>query len=283
MNSKRWFPLLLILPALLTACCIAPGKQHTHEGLNGTLWVQTSAEYRMLTTQIYQKARSTVQKALADADWTAAVEQDGEAFQDLPPAIIVDADETVLDTSAFQAWLILNNASFSPTLWNDWVRTASAASIPGARDFLQWAAGEKHIAVFYVTNRDKSVEPWTRQNLMALGFPVSNKRDVVLCKGEYGDLSSDKSNRRRHVCAGFRVLLMAGDNLGDFIGKARDTVENRARAAESYASYWTEKWIVLPNPLYGSWEGALYDFDRNMTDKEILDIKFRWLKGINRR
>ncbi len=266
-----------ILIAVMVACCPS-GVRRTNEGLNSTLWVQTAIEYRMLTTQAYARARECVGKALADPAWTAAVEQIGNPFYDLPPAIIVDVDETVLDTSAFQAKQIRKHRQFSPALWDKWVRTASAPGVPGARDFLQWAAGEKNITVFYVTNRDESVEPWTRRNLAKQGFPLTDTPDVVLCKGEYGDSSSDKSGRRRHVCSGYRVLLLAGDNLGDFIGGARDTIENRKRAAEAYADFWKEKWIVLPNPMYGSWEGALYDYDRRASDREILEIKFERLR-----
>ena len=72
---------------------------------------------------------------------------------------------------------------------------------------------------------------------------------------------------------------MVGDNLGDFIGGIKDTPDNRLKTAEYYASYWTAKWVVLPNPMYGSWEGALYDYKRDLTDNEILERKTQQLRG----
>ena len=114
-------------------------------------------------TQAYDRARASIEKALADLHWTAAVEQAGDDFQGLPPAIIVDVDETVLDTSPFQAQLILDNQRFSDPLWNAWVRTMSAKSIPGAEKFLQWAAGQKQITSLYAGKPQEPGAPCQRR------------------------------------------------------------------------------------------------------------------------
>ena len=199
-------------------------------------------------------------------------------YKGLQPAIIVDIDETVLDTTAFQADLTRSGRRFTPALWDEWARTASAGRVPGALAFLKWAAEEKGITIFYITNRDVSVEPWTLKNLEEQGFPVAKGMESIFSKGECDDMSSDKSGRRRHVCLGYRVLILAGDNLGDFISGAKDTPENRIKAAETYATFWAEKWILLPNPVYGSWEGALFDYDNALTGPQILKRKIEGLR-----
>ena len=45
--------------------------------------------------------------------------EQGDSYQEKPPAIILDVDETVLDNSIFQARSILNGTSY-PTGWIDW-------------------------------------------------------------------------------------------------------------------------------------------------------------------
>ncbi len=273
MKMMKWFCLAIMPALMMAACCTAPKYQDGCETLNATLWMQTSAEYRMMTTQAYQRARTSVEKALADPTWTAAVEQVGTDFGALPPAIIVDIDETVLDTTGFQAQMIKQGRRFNQALWDEWTRTASAKSISGALAFIKWAAEEKGVTVFYVTNRPVSVEPWTLKNLKNEGFPVAKGVDSIYSKGECGDTSSNKCSRRRRICGDYRVILMAGDNLGDFISGMKDKPENRIKAAEAYAPFWAEKWIVLPNPIYGSWEGAVYGYDHELSGQEVLTRK----------
>src|ERR1044071_4522525 len=72
-----------------------------HDLLNATLWMQRSVEYRGHTLGAFALARIRLDEALADRNWTAAPAEQSGAYQDLPPAIVVDLDETVLDNSAY--------------------------------------------------------------------------------------------------------------------------------------------------------------------------------------
>jgi acid phosphatase len=56
------------------------------------------------------------------------------------------------------------------------------------------------------------------------------------------------------------VLLQVGDNLGDFVSDVSVDPAARQVLVENHADYWGRRWIVLPNPQYGSWDGALIDF-----------------------
>ena len=91
-----------------------------HELLEGTLWVQTSAEYAALATAAYRHGQLALDDALADKTWTAATEQNG-AFAPLPPAVILDLDETVLDNSRMQAQLVIDRTVYSRERWKAWV------------------------------------------------------------------------------------------------------------------------------------------------------------------
>jgi acid phosphatase len=175
----------------------------------------------------------------------------------LPPAVIVDIDETVLDNSYFQARMVRDRTTFSETLWSGWVEEARATPIPGAKAFVDYAAKQR-VTVFYVTNRMASGEAATRRNLAAHGFPLGEKVDTVLTRGERPEWqASAKGPRRAHIARDYRILLLIGDDLGDFVANAAGTPEERSARTASSESWWGRRWIMLPNPTYGSWERAV--------------------------
>ncbi len=275
-----------IIGTLLVLCLVAnfanaksrEKLRDTHENLNAVLWIQTSAEYRMITKSLYRGAYSSVKLALLKKNWTAAIEQAEMDVSALPPAIIVDIDETILDNSKAQALAIQKRGGFELAEWQKWVRRKEATPIPGALEFLKWAASEKNeVTIFYVTNRSVDVESATLENLEKFGFPIEQGVDVILSRGEYGSVatSSDKSSRRKHICENYRVILMAGDDLGDFI-TTEGNPEARVAASRKYEKFWGERWIVLPNPTYGSWERAIFKGIKE--DSEALKAKFNKLK-----
>ena len=75
-----------------------------------------------------------------------------------------------------------------------------------------------------------------------------------------------------------RILLLVGDNFEDFVPGTLTTVENRFTLADKYADYWGQKWIVLPNPTYGSWESAISSGQGQLTDAQVLALKYKTLK-----
>jgi acid phosphatase len=249
-----------------------------HPTLYSTLWIQTAAEYRAIAWQAYDAAGETLVRALADSTWTAAVEQDGESFAALPPAVIVDVDETVLDNAAFQARMILANGSFDPEAWAAWVEEAQAPPVPGALEFLR-LADSLDVTPFYVTNRDAPLEAATRRNLEAAGMPVDPRVDTVLSRGEREEWTSDKSSRREWVAERYRIVLLVGDDFNDFV-PARLPGPERDRLVERYRDRWGEGWIVLPNPNYGSWEGALYGEGEELTDDDRARLRLEALEDL---
>jgi acid phosphatase len=228
-----------------------------HPTLFATLWQQTSAEYRAAALQAYDEAGEVLPIALADSGWTAAVEQEGDDVSTLPPAVVLDVDETVLDNSPQQARTILAGGSFDPEAWGAWVEEARAPVVPGAREFLA-LADSLGVAVFYVTNRDQPLEEATRRNLESEGLPLDPEVDTILSRGEREGWGSDKTSRREAIAERYRIVLLVGDDFNDFVS-ARLPREERDLLVERYRGRWGDRWFMIPNPTYGSWEGALYE------------------------
>lgn len=253
--------------ALSSACGGARGPVET---LDAILWMQTSVEYASVALQSYRDAERQLDVALADTSWSALVERPGGAGA-LPPAVILDVDETVLDNSAYAARRLLAGERYTPASWAEWVEEASAPAVPGAVEFLREARA-RGITVFFVTNRDSALEAATRRNLARVGIPADGAEDVVLMRGERPGWGSDKTSRREHVGRMYRVLLLVGDDMNDFV-PARESLAARRELWARHADRWGRSWIALPNPTYGSWESALTDDARDLSERERLRRK----------
>lgn len=226
-----------------------------HSILNATLWVQESAEYEAVALGTYAAARRALDAALADSSWVGALEESGnDASQ--PPAIVVDADETVIDNVKYQARAIRSGKTFDADSWKTWVDESAATAIPGAKEFLEYAQS-RGVTIFYVTNRDHPDETeGTRRNLQNLGYPMTSGVDTVLLRGARPEWKSDKSSRRMHVAQNYRLLLLVGDDLNDFLNARDKTKAERDALMHEHASMWGTRWFMLPNPMYGSFERA---------------------------
>ena len=170
---------------LLNHACATGTDPYRHENLDATLWVQTSSEYYALARQTYRSATEKLSLALADPSWTAATEQTS-GYEELPPAVILDVDETVLDNSAYAARKIVHDAHYESHSWAAWCSEAVAPPVPGSLAFTQFAA-RNGVTVFYLTSRNHAVEAVTRENLAKHGFPVDPKIDTVLTRREKPD------------------------------------------------------------------------------------------------
>ena len=258
-------------------------EPQAHQKLIPTLWVQTSIEWRASCRQTFLAARRGLDAALADPSWTAAAEQSGaspERLRELPAAVIVDVDETLLDNSPGQARQVKAGSGFDPKMWHQWVAEGRAEPLPGALSFCRYAAS-RGATIFYVTNREAQHEAATRANLRKHGFPLALTTDAVLCRGERPDWTSDKSSRRALIASTHRILLVVGDDLGDFLAGARTNMENRRVLAAPYEEYWGLKWFILPNPVYGSWEEALYQEGGTNDPAEQLNRKLGAIRTVD--
>jgi acid phosphatase len=240
--------------------------------LNATLWMSNSVEYVANTLGMYQLAKIRLDEALADKTWTAATEQTGD-YQDLPPAIIFDADETLIDNDAYESWLVVAGTDYSSKTYGPWVQEAKATAIPGAVEFAQYA-DSKGVKLFYVTNRKGPEEEATRKNMEALGFPMGGNVDTFLMRDEQEDWTSAKGTRRAFIAKDYRVLLLIGDNYGDFSDDAEGSEADRMASLEANMAHVGHDWIFIANPEYGSFESAPFMSDyKNKSPDERRQLK----------
>ena len=122
----------------------------------------------------------------------------------------------------------------------------------------------------------------TLANLRSEGFPVSDKEKVFLGLGTVVEgceaQGSSKACRRELIGRKYRVLAMVGDQLGDFLDVENNTTEARREAARPYQAWFGERWFMLPNPSYGSWDGAVLGNARGADAAEKHRIRLESLR-----
>ena len=261
-QSTSWLAdtLRLHVAALMAAALLGaqPPQTHAqHENLNALLWIQTSAEYAAAASQTYHMARRSLARALQDKNWTAALEQKG-GYKKLPPAVVLDLDETVLDNSSFVVRRMEEFRLYSENSWSKWMAELSAGLVPGSREFLEHAV-ERGVTPIFITNR--TCQPTdgddpTVVQLRKLGIPLSHPQSQLRCRAP--STPSDKGPRRAEIARTHRILLLIGDDFHDFVSVPKDqaTPEGRMSLYAKYARNFGDRWFMVPNPLYGSWEAA---------------------------
>ena len=235
-----------------------------NDNLNAVLWMQRTAEYGALTTSIYRAAAARLDAALADPTWDALVPSErATPARGLPPAVIVDIDETVLDNSPYQARLVVDGLSYDEVTWDSWVRERKARAVPGVIEFAR-AAEARGVTIVYISNRAEHLAEDTLANLRAVGLPVKDA-SVFLGLGTFvegcEDNGSEKRCRRELAGRKYRVLMQFGDQLGDFAEILANTPEGREALRAEHDGWFGSRWWVLPNPTYGSWEPAVFNND----------------------
>lgn len=256
----RKFLVLGTVLAAFSAGTVRAQEVAPNDMLLATLWTQRSVEYRGNAITVFALAKIRLDQALADKSWTAApVEQKGD-YQNLPTAVVLDIDETLLDNSLYQGWMMKNNQTFSTKTWNEFCAAQVSLAIPGAVDFTKYA-DSKGVKVFYITNRGAETKKDTRANMEKLGFPMGGNVDTFMMQNEKPDWGSAKGTRRAVVAKDYRILLNIGDNLGDFDDRYRSSEAERAKIFDSDMAYWGKQWLVIANPTYGSFDSATYGHD----------------------
>jgi len=270
-DERRAFIWRSVVAAAASACLtsaptLAADPVPQNDLLNAELWMQTAIEYRANSLTVYALAKVRLDEALADTNWTA-YNQTG-SYQNLPPAVIIDLDETAIENSAYEAGLVVNDTRFNPKTWDEWTKAEQAKAIPGAVEFAAYA-NSKGVKVFYVTNRIADQKEATRHNLQALGFPMGGNVDTFLMKKDRPEWASDaKGSRFAYVAQDYRVLLMFGDNIGDFSDQYNGSTSQRETIFDQLKTHFGHDWMMLANPAYGSWESAAYGHDYKLSDDE---------------
>ena len=250
------FSLFAIL--FFCSCTIAPRITVTNAGNGGmpnvivdgkifaTAYQQKAAEYRALCLQAFNIARERIDEIILQNTT-------------IPKAIITDIDETILDNSAYQAHQVLQGKDYDQSSWLEWTAMASADTVPGASDFLKYAAS-KGVEIFYVTNRMEKERDATIKNLKKFDLPNADYAHLFPVQK-----TSSKEDRRKSIAANHDVVMLLGDNLADFsfLFDKKNSLQ-RTENVNVLSGEFGRRFIILPNPVYGDWESSLYNYNYSL-------------------
>jgi 5'-nucleotidase (lipoprotein e(P4) family) len=226
------------------------------------LYHQFGSEYRALCYQAYNLA---TERLLAKI----------KANPKGKLAIITDLDETVVDNSYYNAWLVSQGSGYNPETWKEWTAQRKATIVPGSKAFFD-LADSLGVTIFYVSNRGVDEYDATLANLQALGLPQLDSSHFYL-----KTTTSGKEERRQAIYAqGYEVALYLGDNLNDFAKDfEKQNNERRHELTDSLKDKFGAEYIVLPNAIYGEWEVALYNYDHQLSPAQKDSIRKSVLKA----
>jgi 5'-nucleotidase (lipoprotein e(P4) family) len=244
-QTMRMKKMLLFVSVILVLTVHAQDKSYP------VLFQQTAAEYRALCYQAYNLAQLRIDQIPR------------KTLRKEKLAIITDLDETILDNSYSEAQLIKEGKQYTPASWKEWMSRSATTAVPGSVEFLQ-AAARKGITIFYISNRDIADVPSTLIDLQHLQFPNADTAHMIF-KGK----ESTKEPRRLQVAENYKVIMLMGDNLTDFMNVfEKKTIAERFAETDKVKEEWGRKFIVLPNAIYGEWENAIYGYKNNLTPAE---------------
>lgn len=254
---------LFIIAALTFAACRtsapiaanAPDSDASYllskQSADAVLWQHSSAEAYWSYRQAYEFASLKLELILEDIEEEKQM-LDSAARDRRPLAVIVDIDETVLDNSPYQVNAVRQGRNFDSKDWKTWTDKAAAKASPGALDFLR-DVRDAGCEVFYLSNRDQSEKVSTLKNLADIGFPFADERHLMLMEG-----TSDKTARRAKVRSTHHVVLLVGDQLRDYDERFKDrSIDDGKKAVDAMADSLSEQFILLPNPMYGTYRDAI--------------------------
>ncbi|MGB0390940.1 MAG: 5'-nucleotidase, lipoprotein e(P4) family [Salibacteraceae bacterium] len=229
-------------------------QEHT---MNSVLFHQTAAEYKALCYQTYNFSKLVLENKLK-----------GHAYPyEKPPAIVMDLDETVVDNSFYNAQLLLDNEGYTKDSWKEWSDLSKAGAVPGAIEFIK-SAQELGVKVMFISNRRSNELSSTMNNVISLGVNNVDSSNFLLREEE-----GSKMARRSLVSEENEIVMLFGDNLADFM-EIFDKESNQVRndLVDSLSAEFGNRFVVLPNVLYGEWEGSLYDYkyDWNPSQKDSI-------------
>ena len=155
----------------------------------------------------------------------------------------------------------------------EWTAKVDCDTIPGALSFLRYAKS-KGVDVFYITNRLEAERIPTLKDLQRWDFPDAVSEHLTM-----KTTTSSKKTRREQVADTHEILMLLGDNLSDFTHffDKRPLEERNNHVLDNSAMFGT-KFIVLPNAMYGDWDGAIYKYQYHIPAEEKEKIILKSLK-----
>ena len=181
-----------------------------------------------------------------------------------PFAAVFDADETLIWNLGPMRHFAEKGTAFDVKVWDQWEKTGAgkAVAMPGTAEMLAKlrAAG---ITVIANTNRSAANAKGSEDTLRAAGLGEFKHGETLFLMGDDAGGSS-KDGRRATIAAKYCVILMAGDQLGDFSQQfnVRDlpaATRTALATGPAAAALWDKGWFLFPNSVYGPWEKLGWD------------------------
>lgn len=225
---------------------------------NSVKYQRQSKEYPLLSAYVYKQATAALPSSFDN--------------QETPAVIVLDVDETVLDNSLYQEERELKGLGYSSESWNAWIKREEATLVPGVDTFLATVV-ERGGKIALITNRNKTLDSHTWNNLLALGLPLTPSNTCIIGRIaddknaiDHKQIVNDKDRRRNAVTQGspdcsvtnevaskswskpHNIIMQIGDNIEDFQGITQEDANVPALLPEVGT-----RLFILPNPMYGSW------------------------------
>ena len=233
-----------------------PGMQWLDgSGEGGATGIQT---YHAFRDYVLAAARHRPRRSLVLAEGSTLAAPRFERCGRRPLAVVLDADETVLQNLGFEYDDALHpGRTYDQQRWNGWEQTGANAvlPIPGAVTALA-AIRRAGVTVIFNSNRLAANAAATEAALNGAGLGPARHGATLWLQNDVAP-GSAKDPRRAAISARYCVIALAGDQLGDFsdLFNVRTlSVPERRRAATTgaIADLWGNGWFILSNPVYGS-------------------------------
>ena len=264
---------------------VSPGEQAAPDGMR---WLYGSGEAAGASIQAWRqladyavavsrmrKMPESVPMGVPDAEGgigsPSCVADDGKVK---PFAAVFDVDETVLLNNGYEYWAAYSGKPFVAEEWAQWANSGAgiAAPVPGAVTGLR-RLREAGITVIFNTNRNTENAAGTAAAIEAVGAGPAIHLDNLFLRGDDA-MGGRKDGRRSMIAERYCVIVLAGDNLGDFadvFNANEDAIQARRAmvARGEYAQLWGNGWFLIPNPVYGAWQKGKLD--------EVFPPEARWM------
>ncbi|MBI5218259.1 MAG: 5'-nucleotidase, lipoprotein e(P4) family [Bacteroidia bacterium] len=264
---KKIIYLSIVICLLFFSCERHEVKDHNSEKKDSVIVADPVSNYQHLVAAIAWYSRSGEMRACYYQAFNLAKMQLDSKLAKMPKnkkkAVVADIDETLLNNIPFEIKCVETGRGYSKEIWEQWTSLSKALALPGALEFCNYAK-KKGVEVFYITNRRINELAVTKKNLDSLKFPYADDAHLI-CRTD----ENSKEKRRNTVAKDYEILLLIGDNLADFsdVFEKRDT-DFGFSAVDQNKEKFGEKFIILPNPMYGDWEMAIYGKNKKFTDAE---------------
>ena len=245
--------------SVIAACSSTPSTslagENAHTLSNAVIYQTSSKEYPVLSSFVYNQAIAALPTRFAEGD-----------------VVVMDVDETVLDNSTYQKERESVGLRYYSKSWADWVNREESTLVTGVAEFINEVV-ERNGKVALITNRDKTLDKHTWNNLLAQGLPLNTSNTCVVGRTAEDKeavalegMVNDKDLRRMQLTQGkiacsnasndvtstwaapHTIIMQIGDNIEDVGGVTQESAN-----VETLMPRVGTEIFILPNPMYGSW------------------------------